>query len=336
MRYRFGRLELDTGAFELRSAGRKVEVEPQVFDVLAYLLAHRGRVVSKEELLTAVWRGRFVSESALTTRIKQARQAVGDNGRAQRLIKTVHGRGYRFVADVRAADESSAPDPESAPDGEVYAIPPTRYVVNDGASIAYQCFGDGPNLVLVLGFATNIEVQWEHPAIARFLRGLAGFCRVALLDKRGTGLSDRLGRDEAPPLDQRADDVRAVMDAVGMDRATIFGSSEGGAVGAAGRGAPGAGRAARPARNVGPPSVGRPTRPSRVRGGGAALGQRPDLCVARVVDGGHGGRPPFSGPAGTPGCDARDRAAAGRADERDRRDAPSAGNSRPRAGGAPQ
>jgi pimeloyl-ACP methyl ester carboxylesterase/DNA-binding winged helix-turn-helix (wHTH) protein len=229
MRYKFGGCELDTEAFELRSAGRTAEIEPQVFDILAYLLAHRERVVSKDELFDAVWGNRFVSESALTTRIKQARRAIGDSGQAQQFIKTVHGRGYRFAADVSVAQEpASAPEP--APDGGVYPVPLTRYVVNDGASIAYQCFGDGPNLVLIEGFATNVEVQWEHPAIARFLLDLGAFCRVAVLDKRGTGLSERLGRGEVPPLDQRADDVRAVMDAAGMDRATIFGSSEGGSL----------------------------------------------------------------------------------------------------------
>jgi pimeloyl-ACP methyl ester carboxylesterase len=109
-------------------------------------------------------------------------------------------------------------------------VPPTHYVVNDGASIAYQVFGEGPDLVLIEGFTTNVEVQWEHPAIARFLRRLGSVCRVAVLDKRGTGLSERLGRGEAPPLEQRADDVRAVMDATGMERATVFGSSEGGSL----------------------------------------------------------------------------------------------------------
>src|SRR5947207_3997666 len=100
MRYRFGDVELDTDTYELRSSQGLVDVEPQVFDVLVHLLSQRARVVPKEELLDAVWGNRFVSESALTTRIKQARQAVGDNGQTQRFIKTVHGRGYRFVADV--------------------------------------------------------------------------------------------------------------------------------------------------------------------------------------------------------------------------------------------
>lgn len=224
MRYRFGDCELDTEAFELRSAGRVVDVEPQVFDILVCLLARRERVVPKEELLDAVWGNRFVTDSALTTRIKQARRVVGDDGQAQRFIRTVYGRGYRFVAEVSVGEAPAAAD------GEVHPIPPTRYVVNDGAAIAYQCFGAGPDLVLIEGFATNVEVQWEHPAIARFLRGLGAFCRVAVLDKRGTGLSERLGRGEAPPLDQRAEDVRAVMDAAGMARATVFGSSEGGSL----------------------------------------------------------------------------------------------------------
>lgn len=91
-------------------------------------------------------------------------------------------------------------------------------------------FGEGDDLVLIEGFISNVEVQWEHPAIARFLRQLGSFSRVVILDKRGTGLSERLGPGEAPPLEQRAEDVRAVMDAAGAERATVFGSSEGGSL----------------------------------------------------------------------------------------------------------
>lgn len=238
MRYRFAGAVIDTGTYELRAGDRVVDVEPQVFDVLAHLIEHRDRVVTKEELLDAVWGDRFVSESALTTRIKQARHAVDDDGQAQRVIKTVHGRGYRFVAPLeeldeprRAADVTPGRRPDDAIDAEALEpTPATHYVVNDGASIAYQVFGQGPDLVLIAGFTTNVEVQWEHPAIARFLRRLGSFCRVTIMDKRGSGLSERLGAGEAPPLEQRADDVRAVMDAAGIDRATVFGSSEGGSL----------------------------------------------------------------------------------------------------------
>jgi DNA-binding winged helix-turn-helix (wHTH) protein len=96
--FRFGDYEVDTGVFEIRRAGTLVPVEPQVFDVLVYLIAHRDRVVPKEEILDQVWGDRFVSESALTSRLKSARRALGDDGKAQRVIRTFHGRGYRFVA----------------------------------------------------------------------------------------------------------------------------------------------------------------------------------------------------------------------------------------------
>src|SRR3712207_6325279 len=126
MLYRFGDHEVDTDAFELRAAGRPVDVEPQVFDLLALLLAHRSRVVRKEELLDAVWGNRFVSESALTSRLKAARRAVGDDGRSQRCIRTVHGRGYRFVAptqEVTEDAERAATAPEAAGDDEAAEAP---------------------------------------------------------------------------------------------------------------------------------------------------------------------------------------------------------------------
>ncbi len=97
---RFGDCELSVERLELRRVDKVVDMEPQVFDVLAYLLRHRERVVPKTELLDQIWDNRFVSESALSSRIKSARRAVGDSGRDQRIIKTIHGRGYRFVADV--------------------------------------------------------------------------------------------------------------------------------------------------------------------------------------------------------------------------------------------
>ena len=104
----FEDLELDLSQRELRRSGVRVPIEPQVFEVLAYLVNHRDRVVAKEELMDNVWGGRFVSETAVTSRIKQARQAIGDNGQAQRLIRTLHGHGYRFVGPAREAEQVAA------------------------------------------------------------------------------------------------------------------------------------------------------------------------------------------------------------------------------------
>lgn len=227
MRYRFDENELDTETLELTRSGEPVEVEPQVFEVLAHLIANRDRVVPKEELLDEVWGDRFVSESALTTRIKQARKAIGDDGQKQLAIKTFHGRGYRFVADVTESDAHTAP--AAPPVMVVQSIPTTRYAEGDGASIAYQTFGEGPDLVMVSGFGSNVEVQWEHPHIASILRSLGSFCRVTILDKRGVGLSDRMPQSP-PPLETRADDLMAVMDTVGIERAVVLGSSEGGSL----------------------------------------------------------------------------------------------------------
>jgi pimeloyl-ACP methyl ester carboxylesterase len=105
--------------------------------------------------------------------------------------------------------------------------PETRYARSGDVNIAYQVVGDGPfDLVLVPGFFSHLEVDWEFPSHAYFLRRLASFSRLILFDKRGTGLSDRPGG--LPDLETRMDDVRAVMDAAGSERAALFGYSEGG------------------------------------------------------------------------------------------------------------
>ena len=98
--YSFGDCVLDVDAYELRRAGEVVAVEPQVFDLLRHLVEHPGELLTKDRLLDEIWGDRFVSESALTSRIRSARLAVGDDGRRQEVIHTVHGRGYRFVADL--------------------------------------------------------------------------------------------------------------------------------------------------------------------------------------------------------------------------------------------
>src|SRR5262245_20062535 len=106
-------------------------------------------------------------------------------------------------------------------------VPVTRYAKSGEVSIAYQAFGDGPvDLVFVPGFISHIEHAWEEPYLARFLRRLAAFPRVIFFDKRGTGLSDPGAHP--PGLVERMDDIRAVMDAAGSERAALFGVSVGG------------------------------------------------------------------------------------------------------------
>lgn len=108
--------------------------------------------------------------------------------------------------------------------------PETKYAKTaDGVHVAYQVVGDGPiDLAFVMGWTSNIEAMWEEPSLARFLNRLASFCRLIIFDKRGVGLSDRVPDTALPTLETRMDDVRAVMDAAGWERAVVFGVSEGG------------------------------------------------------------------------------------------------------------
>ncbi|HEY1260170.1 MAG TPA: winged helix-turn-helix domain-containing protein [Stellaceae bacterium] len=105
----FGDCRLDLERRELRRDGRPIELEPKAFDLLAYLVQNRNRVVSKEDLLQAVWDGRIVSEAALTTRINAVRRALGDDGKAQRLVRTFNRKGVRFVGEVVGVLEPAAP-----------------------------------------------------------------------------------------------------------------------------------------------------------------------------------------------------------------------------------
>jgi pimeloyl-ACP methyl ester carboxylesterase len=108
-------------------------------------------------------------------------------------------------------------------------VPQTRYAKSGDVNIAYQVVGEGPfDLIYVPGWISNIELMWEEPAHAHVLGRLAAFSRLILFDKRGTGLSDPVTLDRLPTLEERMDDVRAVMDAVGSERAALFGFSEGG------------------------------------------------------------------------------------------------------------
>lgn len=113
------------------------------------------------------------------------------------------------------------------------ASPETQYARAGDVNVAYQVVGDGPvDLVLTWGLATNVELIWEEPSYAAFVRRLGEFARVLLFDRRGCGVSDREGSTVTPTLEERADDVLAVLDAAGSERASIFGVSEGGALAA--------------------------------------------------------------------------------------------------------
>jgi DNA-binding winged helix-turn-helix (wHTH) protein len=109
MSWHFEDFELDTQLFELRHGDQRIPMEPQVFEVLSLLVENRGRLVTKDELMEKVWGDKYISEAALGSRVMSARKAIGDSGREQRLIRTIHGRGYRFVGEVEESSPLTTP-----------------------------------------------------------------------------------------------------------------------------------------------------------------------------------------------------------------------------------
>lgn len=217
MLFEFNQITVDTDQYRICAMGEPVAVEPQVFDLLVYLIRNRGRVVSRDELLASLWAGKIVSDAALSVRLRDVRKAIGDSGALQAVVKTLHGRGYQFIA----------PLVESGASGQ-QATPRTHYAQNGDVSIAYQVFGEGDrDLIVIPGWLSNLDLFWEQPLAAAFFRALASFSRVILIDRRGTGLSDRV---PPPTLEIQMRDIAAVMDAAGSAQAAVLGYSEGGSI----------------------------------------------------------------------------------------------------------
>src|SRR5215472_2063419 len=145
--FRFGDHVLDVERRELRRGGEPVALEPQVFDLLVYLVRNRSRVVTKDDLIEGVWGGRIVSDSTLTTRLNAARKAVNDTGTAQNTIRTVQRRGVRFIGEVsedrepamQAELKSTAAELSPAPRPSIVVLP----FVNLSGDPEQQYFADG-------------------------------------------------------------------------------------------------------------------------------------------------------------------------------------------------
>lgn len=220
----FGDYRLDPASGRLYRGRLPVPVTPKVFALLHYMAARGGRLVTKQELLDAVWPGVFVGDAVVKTAVRDLRRALVDDPRAPRYIETAHRRGYRFVAPVTASVATGLAGPPVVP-----AHPRVRYARSGSVNIAYQVVGSGPvDLVFVMGWVSHLDCFWNEPSFARFLGRLASMSRLILFDKRGTGLSDSVPVIDLPSLEQRLDDVRAVMEAAGSTSAVLMGVSEGG------------------------------------------------------------------------------------------------------------
>lgn len=214
----FPPFSLDLASERLLRGSENVSLHPKAFAVLKHLVGRAGDLVTKEELLASVWGDVNVADSVLKVCVGEVRKALEDDAHAPQFIETAHGRGYRFIAP---AQKSSALPSDR--------LPATQYASSGDLKIAYQIHGTGPvDLVFIMGWVSHLEYFWTEPTFASFLQRLASFSRLILFDKRGTGLSDSVPVAALPTLEQRMDDLHAVMEAAGSERAVICGVSEGG------------------------------------------------------------------------------------------------------------
>lgn len=227
--WRFDDFVLDAQRYELRRGGEVIRVEPQVFDVLTQLVSNADRFMSKVELFDSVWGGRFVGEAALTSRIKAARRALGDDGESQRFIRTVRGRGYQFVGSlITDAPTPAPPEPNLADEPP----PPRQHIAfcraADGVRLAYAVAGEGPPLVRAANWMTHLGYDIESPVWKHWVRDLSDKHRFIRYDERGCGLSDWDATDFT--FEDWVADLESVAEALGLERFPLLGVSQGGAV----------------------------------------------------------------------------------------------------------
>jgi DNA-binding winged helix-turn-helix (wHTH) protein/pimeloyl-ACP methyl ester carboxylesterase len=218
--FTFADCELDPDRYELRRGGDVVHVEPQVFAVLVLLVRHHDRVVRQAEMLDSVWGTRCVSVSTLTSRVKAARRAIGDDGTGQRMIRTVRGVGYRFVAPIH---EHADPEATGSLPQDI------RFCRgHDGVRIALARVGTGPVLVKAANWMTHLGFDVDSPLWRHWLAGLSTGHTLVRYDARGCGLSSwevaHLG------FEDWVRDLELVADALDLRRFPLIGLSHGGAV----------------------------------------------------------------------------------------------------------
>ena len=226
----FGNMVLDSERRELRAGSAWVPIEPQVFDLLEFLIRNRDHVVSKDDLVASVWHRRVVSEAAIAARINAVRRAIGDDGKQQRWIRTVARKGFRFVGDVREAAVMDRLSTEQIGVQRTKDDLSSRQEITfcrtkDAIRIAVASIGHGIPLVSIPTWLSNIDHDWQNPFRAPLWHFLADRFQLIRYDGRGFGLSDRDIPDIS--IETLRLDLEAVVDGLGLQSYILFGISQG-------------------------------------------------------------------------------------------------------------
>ena len=195
MIYAFDGYELDTQLYELRKDGQPILWSGRSSTCSPTWWSIATESFRRRELLDQVWGSRFVSEATLSSRIMAARRAVGDSGKEQRLIRTSHGRGFRFVGEVAVADGSGASCRRGdAATGRALGAIHEQHIrfctTDDGVHVAYATIGEGPPLVKAANWLSHLEFDWRSPVWRHWTEELSRDHMLVKYDERGSGLSD--------------------------------------------------------------------------------------------------------------------------------------------------
>jgi DNA-binding winged helix-turn-helix (wHTH) protein len=232
--YEFGPFRLNRGERQLLRGSEVIPLRAKVFETLALLVENHGRLMSKEELMKAVWPDAVVEENNLNHNISVLRKALGERATGQAYIETIPKVGYRFVAQVSEPEAAEAPAEKGArqADAPAAAIPVRQEIrfctAPDGVRIAYSSVGSGPPLVKAANWMNHLEFEWQSPIWSHWIKELIRHHKLVRYDERGNGLSDWSVKDLSFPA--WIEDLEAVVQATGVERFALLGISQGGAV----------------------------------------------------------------------------------------------------------
>jgi pimeloyl-ACP methyl ester carboxylesterase/DNA-binding winged helix-turn-helix (wHTH) protein len=223
--YRFGAFQLDTRERRLSRGCDVIPLRLKVFDTLRVLVENAGRLVTKQELLDAIWPETTVEENNLNHNVSVLRKALGEKATGQQYIETVPRVGYRFAAAVEPAE----PRAQAAVASAEKARQDIRFcATSDGVRLAYASIGSGPPLVKASNWLTHLDLEWGSPIWRHWWSALSLHHRVLRYDERGNGMSQRDVSDVS--FDTWVRDLETVVDAAGLDRFPLLGISRGGPI----------------------------------------------------------------------------------------------------------
>jgi len=223
--YRFGPFRLDIRERRLLRGGQVIPLQSKAFDTLTALVKNAGRLMTKQELLEAVWPDATVEENNLNRNVSVLRKALGEKETRAKYIETVPKVGYRFAAAIESGGSWAATTPWPGPQ----VRQEIRYcTTQDGVRLAYASIGSGPPLVKASNWLTHLDFEWDSPIWRHWLTGLSRRHRVIRYDERGNGMSQRDVPDVG--FDTWVHDLETVVNAAGLDRFALLGISRGGSI----------------------------------------------------------------------------------------------------------